>query len=327
MTKIEISPFVGQHCETTATGTLLRQLGFELSEPMLFGLGQGLGFVYWNMKSMDFPFIGGRIKQGELTVNLAKNLNLRLDRKETTSVRKAWETAKAGIDEGAVVGLQLDSFHLEYFPEKFHFAGHFAALHGYDGDYAYLVDTQPNGSLVRTSLERLALARNEKGPMAAKNLSYRLHRSEREADLTEAVIAAIAQNAEGHLTPAISNLGYKGVQKTSVEVVKWFRSSENRAHEFGMCAMLMERAGTGGALFRNLYRDFLQEAAERTNRSKLEEAHRKFIPIAQHWTEVAALFEVAGMNDDEAAILKVSALLKDLSRLEYEALTPLVDLA
>ena len=38
---------------------LLRQIGIELSEPMLFGLGEGLGFIFWNMKSMNFPFIGG----------------------------------------------------------------------------------------------------------------------------------------------------------------------------------------------------------------------------------------------------------------------------
>ena len=43
--KLDVKPFVGQHCETTATGTLLNQLGIELSEPMLFGLGEGLGFV------------------------------------------------------------------------------------------------------------------------------------------------------------------------------------------------------------------------------------------------------------------------------------------
>jgi hypothetical protein len=29
---------------------------------MLFGLGEGLGFTLWNMKSMNMPFIGGRIK-------------------------------------------------------------------------------------------------------------------------------------------------------------------------------------------------------------------------------------------------------------------------
>jgi len=76
--KLDIKPFTGQHCETTATGTLLNQLGIELSEPMIFGLGEGLGFIIWNMKTMDFPFIGGRIKQDLLTQNIAKNLNLKI---------------------------------------------------------------------------------------------------------------------------------------------------------------------------------------------------------------------------------------------------------
>ena len=82
-------PFKGQHCETPATGSLLNQLGIGLSEPMLFGLGEGLGFIFWNMKIMDFPFIGGRIKPDVLTENIVKNLNLELDTKETSSTRKA----------------------------------------------------------------------------------------------------------------------------------------------------------------------------------------------------------------------------------------------
>lgn len=53
----KIKPFEGQHCETTATGTLLKQLNIELSEPMLFGIGEGLGFIFWNMKIMPFPFL------------------------------------------------------------------------------------------------------------------------------------------------------------------------------------------------------------------------------------------------------------------------------
>lgn len=31
-----IEVFDGQHCETTATGTLLKHLGITLSEPMFF---------------------------------------------------------------------------------------------------------------------------------------------------------------------------------------------------------------------------------------------------------------------------------------------------
>lgn len=87
----DLTPFNGQHCETTATGTLLHQLGIKLSEPMLFGLGEGLSFIYWKMKTMDFPFLGGRIKTDLLTENLCRNLNLKLSVQETTSKAKAWQ--------------------------------------------------------------------------------------------------------------------------------------------------------------------------------------------------------------------------------------------
>ena len=68
-------PYQGEHCETTAMGNLLQFAGVRLSEPMLFGLGQGLGFIYWDSKRMDFPFIGGRVKPDELTATLANKLD------------------------------------------------------------------------------------------------------------------------------------------------------------------------------------------------------------------------------------------------------------
>jgi hypothetical protein len=46
MTIEDFKPFKGQHCETTATGSLLNQIGIELSEPMLFGIGEGLAIYF-----------------------------------------------------------------------------------------------------------------------------------------------------------------------------------------------------------------------------------------------------------------------------------------
>ncbi|MCK5767097.1 MAG: BtrH N-terminal domain-containing protein, partial [Candidatus Atribacteria bacterium] len=103
--------FEGQHCETTATGSLIRHLGVKLSEPMLFGLGEGLKFIIWNMKTMNFPFIGGRIKTDLLTRNIARNLNLKLIVRETSSIKKAWENVKEYIDSGSPVGIKLDCYH------------------------------------------------------------------------------------------------------------------------------------------------------------------------------------------------------------------------
>ena len=138
----DFKPFNGQHCETTATGSLLNQIGFELSEPMLFGLGEGLGFIFWNMKIMDFPFIGGRIKPDALTENISKNLDFKLEVRKTSSVKKAWENVKNNIDNNIAVGLKLDCYHLDYFTNKIHFAGHYVAIYGYDDKFAYLIDTK-----------------------------------------------------------------------------------------------------------------------------------------------------------------------------------------
>ena len=71
MKENNINYFIGEHCETTATGTLLKFINIELSEPMLFGIGEGLGYIYWDMKNMAFPFLGGRIKPDYLKKNMA----------------------------------------------------------------------------------------------------------------------------------------------------------------------------------------------------------------------------------------------------------------
>src|ERR1035437_4945348 len=272
-----IQPFDGQHCETIATGTLLQQLDIELSEPMLFGLGEGLGFIFWNMKSMNLPFIGGRIKPDALTENIAKNLNLELTVKETSSPQKAWEGVKELINSGQAVGLKLDCFHLEYFSRPFHFAAHYVAIYGYDNENAFLVDTKQQGGRVKTSLKSLALARAEKGPMSSKNLYYTLRKTDKKLDLNVAILVAIRNNATEYINPPITNIGYKGILKTSSEIIKWFKTSKDIENDFTTTAMLMEKAGTGGALFRNLYRDFLKESYDLLKLDKLKAGYEAFV--------------------------------------------------
>lgn len=318
-----LKPFVGEHCETTATGTLLQQLGIELSEPMLFGLGEGLGFIFWKMKTMDFPFIGGRIKPDQLTQNIARNLNLELIAKETSSSVKAWAAVKELLDGGQAVGLKLDCFYLEYFTRPFHFAGHYVAIYGYDNHYAYLVDTRQQGGQVKTSLESLALARAEKGPMGSKNLYYYLKQGKEKVDLKKAVRAAIKNNAKEYIHPPIANIGYKGILKTGAELTHWFATSKDVANEFGTTAMLMEKAGTGGALFRNLYRDFLRESYALIGLPTLKKAHLEFIEIASRWTEVAQLLEKVSLTRDITYVHQASALLKTIAGQEKTAMEQL----
>ena len=316
-------PYEGQHCETTATGTLLKQLSINLSEPMLFGLGEGLGFIYWNMKMMDFPFLGGRIKPDVLTQNIAKNLGLTLRVQETSSKQKAWATVKTLLDNRQVVGLKLDCYHLDYFSKPIHFAGHYVAMYGYDTSHAFLVDTKQQGCLVKTSLDSLALARAEKGAMASPNLCYTLEKNDKSYPIEQVLRTAIKKNAHEYLNPPITNIGYKGILKTSTELNKWFRASKNIEYEFTTAAMLMEKAGTGGALFRNLYRDFLKESYEILALPLLNDVHEEFVEIASLWTAVAELLDNVGKTQEEAYLDNAASLLVAISIKEFQAMTKL----
>ncbi|MEU3963712.1 BtrH N-terminal domain-containing protein [Streptomyces buecherae] len=312
-----------QHCETTAQGVLLRHEGLELTEPMLFGLGSGLGFVYWDSKAMALPFLGGRVKPFELTRNLAGALGLELVVGETTSPRKAWRNVAASIDAGRPVGLQLDSYHLDYFRTRVHFAGHVVAMYGYDADRAYLVDTAPQGGAVSTSLAGLARARAERGPMAARHRSFTLTAPRDLAPPRDRVVPAIRACAHAFLNPPIANLGHRGIEKAAKQVPKWLQRGDRPREDLPRAAALMEKAGTGGALFRNLYRDFLAECAQYVDSGHLRTGHGLYAEAATLWTRVAALIATAGESGDERSLVEAGSLLRELSRVERDAMRAL----
>ncbi|MFF7646012.1 DUF4872 domain-containing protein [Streptomyces canus] len=312
-----------QHCETSTLGVLLRHQGIDLSEPMLFGLGRGLSFIYWDSKSMGFPFLGGRVKPFELTRNLADTLGLELVVRETGSARKGWANVVEAIDGGRPVGLQLDSYYLDYFGSKVHFGGHVVAMYGYDDRVAHLVDTDQQGGAVSTSLGSLAEARAARGPMTARHRSFTLTAPQDVTVSRQRVVAAITGCARAFLNPPIANLGHRGIEKSGKLVRTWLQRADDPRRDLPQAALLMEKAGTGGALFRNLYRDFLAECAEFVDSDHLRTGHRLYAEAAALWTEVAALIIDAGESGEERYLAQASTALLELSRIEREAMEAL----
>lgn len=313
----------GLHCETTALGVLLRDQGVELSEAMLFGLGSGLSFIYWDSKSLGFPFLGGRVKPFELTKNLARTLELELLVHETTSPRRAWENVAASIDAGYPVGLQLDSYYLEYFSSKVHFGGHVVAMYGYDDRNAYLVDTDQQGGAVSTSLTNLAEARGARGPMTAKHRSFTFADSRPLSLQPAQIVPAITACADAFLHPPIANLGHRGIEKAGKLVRRWLERTDDPQRDLPQAALLMEKAGTGGALFRNLYRDFLGECTQLLDSPDLITGHRLYGEAAALWTEAAALIGTAGDSGEAQYLVKAGTILGDLARIEHDAMQAL----
>ncbi|TDC96454.1 DUF4872 domain-containing protein [Nonomuraea deserti] len=312
-----------RHCETTALGTLLRHDGLDLSEPMLFGLGSGLSFLYWDSKGMAFPFLAGRVRPFDLTRNLAARLGLTLLVKETTSPRRAWENVAAPIDAGRPVGLQLDSYHLDYFRSKVHFGGHVVAMYGYDEHDVYLVDTDQQGGAVRTSRAGLAKARAERGPMTARHRSFTITLPAHPPSWQDQIIPAIKDCAGAFLAAPIANLGHRGIEKAGQKVPGWLRRAGEPQQDLPQAALLMEKGGTGGALFRALYRDFLDECTRLIDHSDLRTGHRLYAEAATLWTGVSALIAKAGESGDAGHLQQAGVVLHDLSRIEKDAMQAL----
>ena len=88
--------------------------------------------------------------------------------------------------------------------------------------------------------------------------------------------------------------------------------------------MLMEKAGTGGSIFRNLYRDFFKESHQILNSDELKRAHKEYTEIAALWKRVSELFYQAGETEDVKYINQASELLIDLSEREKAAMEKLV---
>lgn len=106
----------------------------------------------------------------------------------------------------------------------------------------------------------------------------------------------------------------------SSEILKWLSRSSNPEHDLRLTALLMERAGTGGALFRNLYRDFLKESIVWLEDPKIEQASRLFTDIAPLWVHVSASIDHAGKTGDQEELQRTSQLLLEIAYKERTAM-------
>ncbi|NUT44981.1 MAG: BtrH N-terminal domain-containing protein [Thermoactinospora sp.] len=317
-----VPPFEGRHCETTTAGTLLRHAGVEMSEALLFGLGEGLSFVYWDSDSLDFPVVGGRVKPHLLTEKLASALGFTLDTQETSAPITAWSNVRRHLDEGTPVGLRLDSFHLGYVNSPYHFGGHYVAMVGYDENHAHLVETAQQGTRQRVTLDSLEQARAATGPMTAHNLSYTLGPCA-EPDLPYVVNAAVRSTAAAFLNPAIRTVGHRGIERAAALIPTWLERGPTE--QLTRTANLMERGGTGGAFFRNLYTEFLGEARAIAPSRAIESAYQAYAALAPKWSEVADLLAQAGETGRQRPLDQAGTLLYDLAARERLAMETLHD--
>ena len=321
----DFQPFVGEHCETNTTGNLLKHAGLDLSEPMLFGLGEGLAFGVFVFKGMPVPFVGGRPRPEEITRALAKNLGFQVNYRQTRSKAKAWDNIAEFVDANQPVGVKLNMRYLDYFTFGVDFAAHYVAVYGYDDESVSVVDTAPQGGSMRTAHRTFEEGRLWKGSMSSNALTWTVNVPRTEIEWQSVLVDAVVANAQTYLNPPIRNLGGQGIRKAAQLIPSWLDTIDDAPAGLALIGNLMERGGTGGGMFRAMYRDFLDEANQYVDSPNFATARNLFSEAAALWTEVSEKL-ISACADGPRRLQEVAGLMVRLADIEEEAMKGLAAL-
>lgn len=272
---------VGQHCESSSMRDLFEFYGFPMSEAMAFGLDATMGFGYFDQSNMltgigsddsKTPFfVGG--KQGTIDANslACRLLGIKLRKQSFSNPDKAWEESKKLIDQDTPLILRIDMYYLPYYEfnkveEGGHFGGHAITLAGYDEEkgVAFLGDTEFEG-FQEVSIDTLKTGRSsEEGDsfMYPKNTQFSMvpRPDGKRPPLAAAVKVAIQQVVNNMIRPSMNHIGIQGLKRFANSITGWDERLKGIARmTFELTHGYIETWGTGGASFRNLYKDFLEE--------------------------------------------------------------------
>lgn len=285
--------FSGVHCSSTALLNIVRYYGYNLSEPMCFGLGSGLGFYYQqNARLSPSIFFHGRCYSLETLFFRNHGIDFRWHKENLFP----WEKMIKNIDNNVPVLILTDLYYLDYYHTNTHYGGHSVLLIGYNANRgsALLVDTERDG-LQETSITSLAQA------MSSQLVPLPLYNYWRDVscyflqDLSKVISAALTRNCKLMLYPRTENEGLLGLEQFAKDISLWpnlkdFSWSTRFAYQ------AIERRGTGGGCFRLLYAKFLKEIENYLPLLVKIKAGERMFEIAIKWSDLADVFKYMSEN-------------------------------
>ncbi|MBU2951258.1 BtrH N-terminal domain-containing protein [Tamlana agarivorans] len=278
------------HCENGVVSNLMKHNGFNVSEPMVFGIGSGLLFCYIPfLKVNHAPAITYRAMPGAIFKRFAKRVGIKIDHEKFKSPEKAKIRLDENLKNNNPVGLQVGVYNLEYFPDeyRFHFNAHNLVVYGKHED-KYLISDPVMESVTTLTDKQLEKVRFAKGAFAPKGHIYYPTGFPEKLDLEGAIVKGIKHTCNDMLAP-IPIVGVNGVKMVAKLIRKWPKKKGVRKanHYLGQIVRMQEEIGTGGGGFRYIYAAFLQESSKILNNEALGELSKEMTVIGDLWRDFA----------------------------------------
>lgn len=288
--EIDFKHHQSAHCENGVVSNLLKHKGHNISEPMVFGIGSGLFFIYIPfLKVNHAPAISFRPMPGFIFKRFAKRVGIKIKRFKFRNEKKAQQALDSELQRNNPVGLQVGVYHLTYFPDeyRFHFNAHNMVVYGKENGQ-YLISDPVMEGVTTLSEKELERVRFSKGAFAPKGHLYYPTQYPEKFDLEKAIIKGIKHTCKDMLAP-VPVVGVNGMRHVAKLIRKWpVKLGVKKAnHYLGQIVRMQEEIGTGGGGFRFIYGAFLQEASEVLNNPKLKELSKEITEIGDSWRDFA----------------------------------------
>lgn len=289
-TIIDFTHHQAAHCENGVISNLMKHNGFEVSEPMVFGIGSGLLFCYIPfLKVNHAPVISYRVLPGHIFKKFTVRTGVKMKREKFNDPRIAKSRLDENLAKNNPVGLQVGVFNLLYFPDeyRFHFNAHNLVVYGKQDD-RYLISDPVMENVTSLSEKELEKVRFAKGAFAPKGHIYYPVSFPSALDLETAIVKGIKDTCKSMLAP-IPYVGYKGIQKIADLIRRWpeKKGIKTTNHYLGQVVRMQEEIGTGGGGFRYIYAAFLQESGKLLNNENLNELAMEMTEIGNLWRDFA----------------------------------------
>ena len=288
--KLDFTHHQAAHCENGVASNLLKDRGLNISEPMIFGIGSGLYFVYLPFLKVNFaPGFSYRPMPGAIFSKAAKRLGIKIKRQRFSNPKEAQTALEQNLKNNIPTGLQVGVFNLTYFPEeyKFHFNAHNLVVYGkHDGNF--LISDPVMGETTTLTERELEKVRYAKGVMAPKgHMYYPVHIPEN-IDLKNAIIKGIKDTCDKMLAP-VPIIGVKAIRWVAKSIPKWAekKGAKTTNHYLGQLIRMQEEIGTGGGGFRYIYGAFLHESADILDKPELKSLSKEITAIGDKWRDFA----------------------------------------
>lgn len=288
--KTDFTHYQSAHCENGVASNLLKHQGVSISEPMIFGIGAGVFFVYLPfLKVNHAPVVSFRPLPGLIFKRVVKKLGISLKRKKFRSKQKAEQALIENLENNIPTGLQVGVYHLSYFPDeyRFHFNAHNLVVFG-KTDKGYLISDPVMPEPTMLTPEELNKVRFAKGALAPRGQMYFPTHIPKELKLEKAIVDGIKSACNQMLVP-LPLIGVSGIKHVSRQIRKWPKKHgiKKTNHYLGQIVRMQEEIGTGGGGFRYIYAAFLQEASEVLKNDKLKALSLEMTDIGDKWRDFA----------------------------------------